>query len=102
MKQDTVYPYHNLNYPSAIQRLKFDIRRAKLGQCFDVTIGRATCKTSSATWNFDTNSASALGPGKTTEYLDRVLTAKLLLVLFSRVILGSKSHRNHYHNLFTL
>jgi hypothetical protein len=26
----------------------------------------------------------------------------LLLVLFSRVILGSKSHRNHYHNLFTL
>jgi hypothetical protein len=39
---------------------------------FVSNIGRAACEASSATWDLGTNSAFALGPGKTTEILDRV------------------------------
>jgi hypothetical protein len=52
------------------------IGRAILGRNFDVTIGRAACEASSATWNLGTNSAFALGPRKTTENIDRVYRSK--------------------------
>jgi hypothetical protein len=41
--------------------------RARIGQNFDVSIGRATCKACSVKWNSVTNSSFALGPMKTTE-----------------------------------
>jgi hypothetical protein len=55
-----------------ISKIGAKVGRAILGRNFDVTIGRAACKTCSATWNLRTNSAFALGSRKTTENLDRV------------------------------
>jgi hypothetical protein len=46
--------------------------RAALDENFEITIGRAVCEAYRATWNLSTNSAFALGPRKTTKYLDRV------------------------------
>jgi hypothetical protein len=43
-----------------------------LGRNWDVTNGKAANEAYSATWNFGTNSAFALGSRKTTEKLDRV------------------------------
>jgi hypothetical protein len=42
------------------------------GKIFNGTIGRAACEACSATWNLGNNSAFALEPRKTTEYLDQV------------------------------
>jgi hypothetical protein len=49
-----------------------NFRRAALGRNFYVTIGRAACEASSATWNLGTNSEFALGPRKTTENFNHV------------------------------
>jgi hypothetical protein len=49
-----------------------NIWRTTLGRNFYFTTGRAACEARSATWNLGTKSASALGPRKTTENLDRV------------------------------
>jgi hypothetical protein len=43
---------------------------ATLGRNFDVNIRKAAWEACSAVWNLGTNSASALGPIKTTENLD--------------------------------
>jgi hypothetical protein len=42
------------------------------GEIVNITIGRAAWEACSSTWNLGTNSAFALGPRKTTEYLHRV------------------------------
>jgi hypothetical protein len=49
--------------------INFDnkVGRATLGRNVDVTIEMAACEAFSATWNFGTYSAFALGPRKFTE-----------------------------------
>jgi hypothetical protein len=54
------------------QNFDIDIGRATLRLNFYVTIRRAACEASSATWNLSTNSAFALRLRKTTENLDPI------------------------------
>jgi hypothetical protein len=51
-----------------------------------VTIARAACEASSATWNLDSNSAFALGPRKIPENLDRVGRSQDWLLASSPVL----------------
>jgi hypothetical protein len=50
----------------------FKFMRGAFGRNFDVTIGRATRKACSATWNLGTDSPFALEPRNTTENLNQV------------------------------
>jgi hypothetical protein len=51
---------------AVFERIYSGIKRGTLRRNFDIPVGRATCETYSATWNFDNNSVFVLKSKKTT------------------------------------